>query len=86
MSRRTPRRSGLTLLTLLAVQSVAAPLEACAAEQKRHEPVAHEVSPMDHDAQGGHAKHGMTPGTADESHHAPDSSPAVITILSLNLH
>ncbi len=75
MTRRTRRRSGLTLLTLLAVQSVAAPLGACAAEQEHHEGVAHEAAAMDH-THGGDGTHGMTPGAADESHHAPDSTPA----------
>lgn len=81
MIHRSRRSHGLTLLTLLAVQSAAMPLGACATEREHHEDVAHKVSAMDH-AHGSDATKGMTPVTADESHHTPDSAPADCLSLS----
>ena len=82
MTRSTRRRSGLTLLTLLVVQSVAAPLGACAQEHEGHEGAAHEM-------EMGHAPaemaHMMDMGSdhAEESHHqGQDSAPVDCTALT----
>ena len=82
MTRSIRRRSGLTFLTLLAVQTVTAPMEACAQEQDGHENGPHQML-TGHTAPAEFA-HGMNVGSehSEESHHAPDSQPVDCTALA----
>jgi len=81
MIRRTPCCSGLAL-ALLAVQSIAAPLGACAEETGSHENGAHEMA-MSHGAEAdmAHATD-MASEHSEESHHAPDSQTADCMVLA----
>ena len=73
MNRRLRRRSGVALLILLAVQSVAAPMGACAQEHEGHDTVAPEMATNGH----GHANMptGTEPVPTEASHHDPASAP-----------
>lgn len=68
------RRSGLVLLALLAVQSVAVPMGACAQDHEQHEAAAHEMTTMDHAHTGG-SRVGMEHAGSYEAEHAPDPAP-----------
>lgn len=74
MTRQTRRHSGLVLLALLAVQSVSAPLAACAQDHEQHEAAAHEMTTMDH-AHAGGSTVGMEQPGSSEAEHAPDPAP-----------
>jgi hypothetical protein len=74
MTSQTRRRSGLVLLALLAVQSVAAPLGACAQDHEQHEAAAHEMTTMDQAHAGGPTV-GMEQVGSSEAEHAPYQAP-----------
>ena len=74
MSRRNRRRSGVALLMLIAVQSVATPLGACAQEPGDQHEREHEVAATHHTSSDD-ATMGMRDDHAAGSHHAPLPTP-----------